>query len=128
MVAEPRIWVDIEGAVRAWARQMVHAVDGRVFLSFDGTKKMPQIALFRISGPDDACVIQFDVWSQNRAQAVEVAVELETAVDAISHYSGGGVLLKDAVIEDVRWQPDERSGTPRYIVQATFCAMSASPS
>lgn len=123
MVAEARQWVDVEGAVREWARDYVPAVGRRVF--FAPTNNFPQIVVSRIAGPDDRCLIQFDVWAGLKAQAVDLAADLATAADALGRYTHDGVLLHGAVVDDVRWQPDEESDKPRYIVDVTFFATSS---
>jgi len=124
MVAEPRVWVDVEGAVRAWAREAVPSVAERVLFGANGKAPLPQIVLFRIAGPDDRCLIQFDVWASKKADAAELAAELCTAADALSRYERDGVLLHGARVLSSRWQPDFESDTPRYIVEALFFATS----
>ena len=125
MVAEPRVWVDVEGAVRAWARAAVSSVDGRVFFGWNEDAAHPQVSLSRVAGPDDRCLVQFDVWaakSQGKAQAASTAAELCTAADALSRYEHEGVLLHGARVLGSRWQPDFESGAPRYIVEVVFFA------
>lgn len=124
MVAEPRKWVDVESAIQAWARAVVTGADSRVFFGADNRAAMPQIVLFRIGGPDDQALIQFDVWADTKAQAATLAAELCTVADNLSRYEHEGTLLKGAVVEGSSWQPDEESNKPRYIVQATFSAWS----
>ena len=124
MVAEPRTWVDVEGAVRAWAREALPALSGRVFFGFNAAASpaYPQIVLFRIGGPDDRCLIQFDVWAASKADAALTAAELATAADALRRYAHGGALLHGALIDSVRWQPDQESDQPRYVVDVLFTA------
>jgi hypothetical protein len=126
MVAEARTWVDVEGAVRAWAREALPGLEGRVFLGFNTAANANQIVLFRIGGPDDRCLIQFDVWAATKAVAASTAAELATAADAIGRYTHQGVLLHGATVESVRWQPDEQSDTPRFVVDVMFFATSSS--
>jgi hypothetical protein len=126
MVAEARTWVDVEGAVRAWARDEVASVNRRVFYGANNQAAMPQIVLFRIGGPDDQCLIQFDVWAKTKDQAAAAAAELCTAADDLSRYVAGNVLLTGAVVDGSRWQPDEDDDIPRYIVEITFSAWAAS--
>jgi hypothetical protein len=125
VVAEPRLWVDVESAIREWARDSVASVDRRVFFSPNNAAAFPQISLSRIAGPDDRCLIQFDAWAAHRAEAAQTAAELATAADAIGRYAHDGVLLHGALVESVRWQPDEQSDTARYVVEATFAVTSA---
>src|ERR1051326_9081882 len=115
MVAEPRTWVDVEGAVREWARDNVDEVSRRVFFGYNEAAALPQIVLFRIGGPDDRCLIQFDVWGKPKAQAASVAAKLATAADELSRYVTEGVILHGSVVESVRWQPDEERDTRRYV-------------
>ena len=123
MVAEPRVWVDVEAAVREWARDSVASINRRVFFAYNTSGSSPQLVLFRISGPDDACVIQFDAWASNKSQAAQLAAELCTAADELSRYGHGGVLLHGAsVVNGPRWQPDEESNAPRYVVDILFTA------
>lgn len=124
MVAEARTWVDVEGAVRQWARQALPSLSGRVFFGFNGaaTPTFPQLVLFRVGGPDDRCLIQFDVWGSSKAEAASTAAALATAADALSRYTHGGALLHGALVEGVRWQPDEESDQPRYVVDVMFTA------
>lgn len=122
MVAEARAWVDVEIAVREWARDSVESVGRRVFFGVDNNAAMPQIAMSRISGPDSACLIQFDCWAKGKAAAAALAAELATAADELSRYEHEGVLLHGADPFDLSWQPDEESNTPRYVVQVLFTA------
>lgn len=122
MVAEPSTWVDVEDAVRAWARGALPAIDGRVFFGASNDAAMPQVVLSRIGGPDGRCLIQFDVWAKTKAAAAQVAASLATAIDALGRYTHDQTLLLGARVEGVRWLPDEESDTPRYVVEATFTA------
>lgn len=134
MVAEARDHGDVEEAVRQWARDNVLPSSGagnvnrRVFFGYDKNAAFPQIAAFKISGPDDQCLVQFDVWGGSRAQAARIAAELQTAAEKLSRYESGNVLLKGAeVFEGSLWQPDEESKRPRYVVQITFSAWATGP-
>lgn len=127
MVAEARLWGDVEEAVRQWARDAGTIAERRVFFGVDNKAAFPQVAVFKISGPDDQCLIQLDAWGGNRAQAAQLAAEISTAADNLSHYEAGDVLLKGAVVEGSSWQPDEESGKPRYVVQITFSAWATGP-
>jgi hypothetical protein len=125
MVAEARTWVDVEGALREWARDSVPAVSRRVFFGVNNSADMPQIALFRIAGPDDRALIQFDCWSsraQGKGVAQAVSAELASAADLLTRYTHAGVLLHGALVTGVRWQPDEESDDPRYIVELLVTA------
>ena len=122
MVAEPSTWVDVEDAVRAWAREALPAIEGRVFFGASNDAAMPQVVLSRIGGADGRCLIQFDVWAKTKATAAQLAASLATAVDGLGRYTHGTTLLLGARVEGVRWLPDEESDTPRYVVEATFTA------
>lgn len=124
-IAEPRIWVDVEGAVRAWIREAVTSANNRVFFGTNDTvfeKGDSQIVLFRVAGPDDNCLIQCDVWAKTKAAAAALAAELATAADGLARYSWEGVLLHSASVDSIRWLPDDAADTPRYIVEITFFA------
>ncbi|MBM4414902.1 MAG: hypothetical protein FJ035_01225 [Chloroflexi bacterium] len=125
MVAEPHTWVDVEDAIRAWGREALPDLEGRVFFGFSNDAALPQVVLTRIAGPDDRCLIQFDLWAATKAAAAAVAAELCTAVDALGRFTHEQTVLHGARVEQVRWQPDEESDTPRYVVEATFAASAA---
>lgn len=125
MVAEARTWVDVEGAVRQWARDEVGGAQGRVFFGYNEEAALPQVVLWRIGGPDDACRMQCDVWDATKAGAQSLAAQLATAADALSRFTHNGVRLAGALVEDVRWMPDEESDQPRYIMDIVFTAYPA---
>lgn len=127
MVAEARTWVDVEGAVRAWAREAMTGLSGRVFFGVPDQATFPLVTLQRIAGPDDDVLIQFDVWAATKAAAASTAADLASAVDALGRYATADVLLLGAAVLGVRWEPDVESDQPRYIVEATFTAVSAVP-
>lgn len=125
MVAEAIVYVDVEGAARAWARAAVPSVDGRVFFGATDAAARPQIVVQRIGGDDDAAALQWDVWGTNKANAAEVAAELASACSALAGFVHGGAILKAAAVEFVRWLPDPDGDQPRYIVETTFTASAA---
>lgn len=120
------VWVDVENAVRSWARDFVLSAERRVFFGVNNNVDFPQIVLHRLGGPDSACLIQFDVWAATKATAAAAAAELASAVDALARYDTGDVLLHAAVVESSRWLPDPETDKPRYIVDVTFVASAAS--
>jgi len=126
MVAEAKTWVDIENAIREWTRDSIPTVARRVFFSANTSVTEPQIVIQRIAGPDDACRIQFDVWSRTKADAARIQGLLCTAIDALASYVFDGILLHGAVVESVIWQPDPANNYPRYIIDATFVATPSS--
>lgn len=128
MVAEPRVYVDVEAAVRAWAREALPALSGRVFFGANETlwnQGATQVVLERVSGSDDECLIQFSVWAASKVAAATTAAALATAADALGRYVHGSTLLLGAAVSNPgRWLPDEESNTPRYIVEVVFTAFS----
>ena len=123
MVAEPRVWADVEMAVREWARDAVASLGRRIFFSYSSDAVFPQVALRRIPSPDDACLIQFDVWGDNKAQAAQYSSALATAIDGLSRFEYQNVILLGASVDSSGYIPDPENNKPRYIVQATFVAM-----
>lgn len=125
-VAEAREYVDVEGAIREWARDAVVSVAGRVF--FGAAKAaLPQIVVQRIGGPDGDALVQFDVWGTDKEEIDLTAAELATAIDDLRRYisDDGTVLLHGAAVTGIRWLPDPESDRPRAIVDAVFCASAA---
>jgi hypothetical protein len=122
VVAEAREWVDVEVAVREWTRDNVPGADRRVFFATNDQVTDPQIVVQRIAGPDDAVLVQFDVWANKKATAAALAAELASAADALSAYFFNNVSLKGMAVESVRWQPDPESNEPRYIVEVIVAA------
>lgn len=125
MIAEPRVWVDIESAIREWARDSVSEVERRVFFGPKGDAEYPQIVVMRIGGPDDDCLIQFDVWGAKnggKGAAGAIAAKLATAADALARYTHDGILLHGAQVISSRWLPDFESDQPRYVIDVTFTA------
>lgn len=125
MFAEPRTWVDVESAVREWLRDSVASISRRGFFGVNNSAPFPQIVLRRIGGPDDSCLVRFDVWGDTKAEAASVAADLATAADALAAYTHDGVILHGASVDQSRWLPDVDSDLPRYIVDVTFVASSA---
>jgi len=129
-IAEPRVWVDVESAVREWIRDSVSSVDRRAFFGTNDKAGKPQIVLFRVAGPDDVCLIQCDVWGTSKAEAAATAAELATAADALARYAHEGVLLHGAIVDSIRWLPDEDQPVgegARYVVELTFMASAGRP-
>lgn len=132
MVAEARTHVDVEGAVRAWARETIASLEGRVFFGVNNElakTKAIQVVLAKVAGNDMDALIQFDCWAASKADAAATAAELSSAVETLGRYAGfDGVLLLGARLDsDGRWLPDEETNTPRYVVEATFTAVSSQP-
>lgn len=125
-VAESHVWVDLEAAIREWARTAGLTVGGRVFFG-KAKAELPQIVLARLGGTDGDAFIQFDVWGSTKADAADAAADLATAIDALDRYTtdDGTVSLLGAVVDGVRWLPEPDTDRPRYIVDATFVAVPA---
>jgi hypothetical protein len=120
MVAEAYVAVDVEKAVRAWARSLG-------FTAFFGTNNsgsFPQVVIQRVAGPDEDCLMQFDVWGGTKAEAATVAADLRSALSGLSSYDFDGIRLHAASDASARWLPDPESDRPRYIVEATVTASS----
>jgi hypothetical protein len=120
---EARTAVDVESAVRQWARDAG-------FTAFFGTNNngtFPQVIVQRIAGPDDNVLIQFDVWGgagAGKKQAADEAARLASALTGLASFDHDGVRLHDATWTSTRWLPDPVSDRPRYIVEAVFFATS----
>lgn len=130
---QPVTWVDVEAAVRSWARDNVTTAGRRVFFGTSESASYPQIVLRRVGGPDSECLVQFDCWGKpkkdggTKADAAEVAADLATEVDALARYQTDDVVLHGAVVRSSRWFPDPESDQPRYIVDVAFAATSTAP-
>lgn len=126
MVAEAVVWVDVESAVRAWARDNVPSAERRVFFGANDKVSGDQLVLQRVGGPDGNCLIQFDCWSSTKEGAAALAADLATEADALATYVFDGVRLHAASTEQSRWLPDPESDAPRYVVDITFVASATS--
>jgi hypothetical protein len=135
MVAEPRQWVDVSGAVLAWTRaslpSLANAVGIGTVRDANGQPIYPQISLHQLGGPDDRALFQFDCWASKAAghiNAWQTANLLATALDGLNRYVfvSGGAVLKGATIDERRWAPDIDSDQPRVIVDATIFATAGS--
>lgn len=118
MVAEAYIAVDVEKAVRAWAR-------AQGFVAFFGVNNngtFPQVVIQRVAGPDEDCLIQLDVWGGTKAEAAAADAALRTALTALSSYDHDGIRLHGATDPSSRWLPDPNTDRPRYIVETSVTA------
>lgn len=114
MVAETHTAVDVEKAVRHWAR-------AQGFTAFFGaTDNMPQVVIQRVGGTDEQARIQFDCWADYKAPAASLAADLASALTGLSSYDHDGVRLHGADWQATRWLPDPESDTPRYVVDAVI--------
>lgn len=118
---QPITAVDVELAVRTWARQEGLA-DRRVFFGISNEAPFPQIIVRRLGGPDQSCLIQFDIWGANKAETADLAAELATACEHLVRFETSGVLLHGTSHPNVRWLPDPESDQPRHIVDVIFTA------
>lgn len=129
MPAEPFTPVDVEGAVREWARDNIPGIGRRAYFAPDPRGEWPQLVLFRIRGPDEACMIQFDIHTNSvhgKAVAEGIRRELIAAIHAVVNYRHNNTVLKGASVWDERWLPDLESGAARYVVEAYFTATATS--
>lgn len=131
MVAEAVVHVDVNGAVRAWARAALPSLSGRVFFAVNNAAAFPQVTIPLRLGPDDEVLIQFDCWGApkdkggSKAQAETLGAQLATALDALTTFTYNGVRLHGASKPRRRWAPDEATDQPREIVEATIFATAA---
>lgn len=128
MVAEARTWVDVEGAVRSWARDSIDLIGRRAFFGYSaGAARVgAQVVLTRLGGPDDEALFQFDCWASTKEATAVLAAEVASEADALARYVSGETLLHGAVVESIRWVPDPVSDAPRHVVDVTFTATAAS--
>ena len=118
---ESRTAVDVEAAVRQWCRDH----DFTAFFGTNNNGDFPQVIIQRVAGPDNDCLIQFDVWAAEgggKKQAADEAARLATELTGLSGFDHDGVRLHDATWTSTRWLPDEISDRPRYIVEARVFA------
>lgn len=118
-----RVAVDVDSAVRDWARDQVDSANRRVFFGANDSV-VDQIVLHRVGGADDNVLYQFDCWASNRAAAAALATDLETAADNLARYETDDVVLHGATWESTRWFPDPETDRPRFVVDVTFTATS----
>lgn len=116
MVAETHTAVDVEKAVRQWAR------DGGFIAWFGATGRRPEVVLQRVGGTDEQALLQFDCWADTKAAAATLAADLVTALTGLASYDHDGIRLHGASGPTSRWLPDPVADTPRYIVEATIFA------
>ena len=119
MFAEPYEAVDVERAVRAWARQVLSVP---VFFGVNQSSPFPQVVLFRFGGTDESALFQFDVWGGTKQQAADIAADFATALVGLNRFVHDGVLLHGASWTSTRWMPDQEDDTPRYVVEASITA------
>jgi hypothetical protein len=116
--AEQYTAVDVDSAVRAWARDVLTVP---VFFGVNNDGEFPQIVVMRLFGPDSDARFQFDVWGGTKDAAATVAADLATALNGC-RYDTTAVRLHGANWESTRWFPDPETDRPRYIVEAVVTA------
>jgi hypothetical protein len=126
MFAEPRTFVDVTSAIPAFLKTAVPALGNRAFMGAPKAAATPYTTCYRLAGTDDRAMYQIDVWGQNRTQAETVAAQVATAIEGLSRFVAGPVLLHGAVVEDVKWLPDPASNKARVVVLALFTATASS--
>ena len=120
---EAKTWVDVESAVREWARDANTAALRRVFFEVNNDAAFPQVRVQRVAGPDLDCLVTLHCYGSHKAAAASLAAEVATAADALGRYEHGGVLLHGARVEQIRPVPDpEQPAKGRYVVDVTFTA------
>ena len=120
---EAKTWVDVEGAVREWARDAATSAVRRVFFEVNDAAPFPQIRVQRVAGPDQDCLVTLHCYGDYKATAASLAAEVATAADALGRYTHDGVLLHGARVEQIRPVPDpEQPAKGRYVVDVTFFA------
>jgi hypothetical protein len=132
---------DIEGLVKTWlgftaVAALVRRTDGglNIFEAMPLSAPLPSVVLSRISGsadprsdvPVDTARIQFDCWAATRTEAKKIAAALAAEAVNLSEHGGfklGADRLFVAEIVGWVWLPDRQSDTARYVVDATFTAL-----
>jgi hypothetical protein len=128
-VTAPAIpFTDVDGAVRAWARDTVPVVERRVFFAPNNKAPFPQIRVWRLPSVDEAALFQFDVWGGSLQDAQDIANALANAAERLGRYTHGDTVLLGAVVERKSPQPDPESDRPRVVVDVTFTAVAVSSS
>jgi Protein of unknown function (DUF3168) len=134
---------DIEGLVKTWlgftaVAALVRRTDGglNIFEAMPLSAPLPAVVLSRISGSADprsdvavdTARIQFDCWAATRTEAKTIAGTLAAEAVNLSERGGftvGNDRLHVAEVVGWVWLPDRQSDTARYIVDASFTALTA---
>jgi hypothetical protein len=123
MVAEPRPLVELDEAVREWARDLVPSLGRRVFFDYRDNAHHPQASAHYITGPQESALYQFNVWGRTWLEANTAASDLEQVADNSARHEVDGVIVHGTVLVDRRrYEPDEESRQPRFIVEVRFVA------
>lgn len=139
MPGNPKVLVDAEGAVRAWARAntaIAAAFTGGIYFGPpEGTVTFPLVRLQRIGGgpvpgdtPIDEAVISWLVWGTNKAQAAAAAMTLVSQIESMlcgTAMGAGAVGLGARVTLGPVFSPDPDTDRPRYIVDSAFVVRAA---
>lgn len=142
-MSDTSVFVDAEGAVKAWLRTLDavdELVDGRVFLGRNHRPDaLPQVVVQVIGGgPDlgDSPVsyprIQIDAWAANRRQAQALA---DVVGNACWQLAGGATPMGDTAValgarvltvpRFLTSQDDETAGRYRYTLDVEFALRAA---
>jgi hypothetical protein len=132
-----KLFADVEGAVRAWARArplIVAQVGTRSFFGFPDGGELPLLTLKRAGGapagdvPLDFPRISFECWGRTKAEAAAVASAVKAEAESMTAGTqmAPGVLGYGASVELDLWAPDKTSGRARYVVDVVF-TMKAAP-
>lgn len=131
---------DVEGVVKSWlattpvASLVARGSSYNIYLAMPKGTPLPAVVLHRVGGapsrtvmPTDEAVIRFHCWAEHRPTASAIAVALVGAIEGLSVSGGYAVSncrLKTAQTLTWHFLPDPTSDTPRYLVEASFTAVS----
>lgn len=137
---------DVEGGVRSWARAnslltplLGSGTTARVFFgvptSYDPKTNGAALVLYRSGGaprpgatPLDQPRLTFDCWGASKADAASLAVAVVEAIERVGQGTALGASLRAvsaSVVMGPLWLPDPESGTPRYVVDASWTVRAA---
>ena len=126
------VFVDVEGAVRTWARanaRIVAQVAARSFFGVPDGGQLPLLTLRRVGGapdageaPVDVALISFECWGRTKQEAAAVAAALKSAAESVAAGTpmGADVICYGASVELELWLPDPKTDRPRYVVDVAF--------
>lgn len=118
---------DVEAAVRAWLRDKVAGVGGRVFFGHPDGATYPYLTVSRIGGAPrgdiDEARLSVHSWGSTKKSASDVATSVARAVDGLgTEVIATGVLAHGGVVDSLLWLPAAPDDRPRYVVDITVHA------
>lgn len=137
-MTQTKTFLDVEGPIRTWARSRI-ALTNRVgangiFFGVPIGRVMPVITMARSGGSPvpgeaavDAPLITFNVWSNSKAEAAEIAGLVMSECESIKAGTKvGSVSLEGATCVNIIWAPDRSKDPdlPRYVVDIQFTVKS----